>query len=190
MIELVNKNQINYGSIISFNKGEYIFRELDICDKLYFIMEGEVIISSSDLMGNEDIFNHLYKGDVFGNNLLFSNHNSFLGDAKAIVNTQILMYTKDAIMHIFLENPKFLEKFLSLNANATISAKIKNKILAKRNIKERILFYLNINGGNINISINQLANELILNRVCVSRVISELIEEGIIKKEGKKIKII
>ena len=190
MIELLTEEQKLKGRKINLKKDERLFLENQINNEVFFLINGEIIISSLDENGNEDIYNHFYGGDIFGNNLLFSDKNRYLGDAVALKNSVIYAFSKEIILKIFQENVKFLEAFLKINANETINSKLKIKLLAKRNIKDRIIYFLNINGGEINMSINELAASLIINRVCISRVISNLIAQNIISKKGKLIKLI
>ena len=65
----------------------------------------------------------------------------------------------------------------------------RNKLLSIKNIRERILYYLDINKGVINISITNLSKELIIPRPSISREISKMIDEGIILKNKKLIKL-
>ena len=190
MIELLTEEQKLKGRKINLKKDERLFLENQINNEVFFLINGEIIISSLDENGNEDIYNHFYGGDIFCNNLLFSDKNRYLGDAVSLKNSVIYAFSKEIILKIFQENVKFLEAFLKINANETINSKLKIKLLAKRNIKDRIIYFLNINGGEINMSINELAASLIINRVCISRVISNLIAQNIISKKGKLIKLI
>ena len=84
-------------------------------------------------------------------------------------------------------NNLFLDWFLSYNSNETMESKIKAKLLSKRSIKDRIIYYLTINGGIIDESVTSISKKIMINRVCVSRIISDLEKQNIIKRKGKTI---
>lgn len=190
LFELLNKDEIKLGTTINIKKGNFIFHEEDKCDSVFFLLNGEVIISSFDTNGNEEIYNHLYKDSMFGNILVFSDNNYYLGNAFALKDSRLFVLKKDNLIKIMHKNKEFMVQYLRYNSNETISSKIKVKILSKRNIKERILYYILLNKGCVKCSITNLSKELVLNRVCVSRVINELIKDNILVKENGLLKLI
>ena len=59
----------------NFKKNEIIFNEDQICEEMGIIIAGEYIIQSLSFNGNEIIYAYLKEGDMFGQNLLFSDNN-------------------------------------------------------------------------------------------------------------------
>ena len=68
---------------IRFQKGDVLCREGEACDKVSFLFEGEVRISSYTLGGNEVVYNVVKSGGMFGNNLAFSSVNEYRGNVIA-----------------------------------------------------------------------------------------------------------
>lgn len=190
LYDLLSLKEIKLGEIIELDKNNIIFYEDEICEYVYFLLEGEVVISSSDIEGNEELYNHLYKGDIFGNVLIFADKNKYLGNGIAVKKSKIFKLKKNDLLNIMSTNKQFLLEYLKYNSNETMASKIKSKMLSKRNIKERIIYYLNINKGCKEISITKLSREIMINRVCVSRVVSSLIKDNILEKKGKRLILI
>ena len=185
--KLLTKEEIKKCKKLHLEKGEILFKENEKCDSVFLLLEGEILISSSDIDGNEEIYNYLKSGDMIANILVFAKNNTFLGDAIAQKNTTILQIKKDILLEILKNNNLFLDWFLSYNSNETMESKIKAKLLSKRSIKDRIIYYLTINGGIINESVTSISKKIMINRVCVSRIISDLEKQNIIKRKGKTI---
>lgn len=185
--KLLTKEEIKKCKKLHLKKGEILFKENEKCDSVFLLLEGEILISSSDIDGNEEIYNYLKSGDMIANILVFAKNNTFLGDAIAQKNTTILQIKKDILLEILKNNNLFLDWFLSYNSNETMESKIKAKLLSKRSIKDRIIYYLIINGGIIDESVTSISKKIMINRVCVSRIISDLEKQNIIKRKGKTI---
>lgn len=185
--KLLTKEEIKKCKKLHLKKGEILFKENEKCDSVFLLLEGEILISSSDIDGNEEIYNYLKSGDMIANILVFAKNNTFLGDAIVQKNTTILQIKKDILLEILKNNNLFLDWFLSYNSNETMESKIKAKLLSKRSIKDRIIYYLTINGGIIDESVTSISKKIMINRVCVSRIISDLEKQNIIKRKGKTI---
>lgn len=84
-------------------------------------------------------------------------------------------------------NKSFLECYINLIAEKTIKFTIKTKLLSHKNIRSRIIYYLEINNYSIKKNISFLAKELVLPRPSVSREISKMINEDIIYIKNNKI---
>ena len=72
MLELLEKEQIKLFTKEEYKQGEYIAHELDRCDKVFFVIQGEISISSYSLDGKEIVMNYLSKDSLFGNVLSFT----------------------------------------------------------------------------------------------------------------------
>lgn len=187
---LLTNEELNKCKKISLDVNEYLFKEGETCNSIYLLLNGDMVISSCDIDGKEDIYNFLKPGDMFANILVFASNNKYLGDAIALKKSVVLEIKKDYLLEILKTNDAFLNWFLNYNSNETMESKIKSKLLSRRAIRDRIIYYLNINGGEVNESVTMIAKKIMLNRVCVSRVITLLEEENIIKRNAKKIKLL
>lgn len=190
ILNTLQKEDYKLGKTITYPKNKIIFHELETCDFVCFIIKGEVKISSYLKNGNEEFFNHLYEGDIFANALIFNSRNMFLGNVITLKETTLLILTKDNLLLLMQKNKTFLNLYCSILAEEALKTKVTLKYLSKQSIEERFCYYLLMNNKVVNEPIQTIANKLFLQRPSLSRVISSLKEQGIIKKEGKKITLL
>lgn len=80
IIDLLNEQEKKLVKLSTYKEGEILFYENDVCHTLGIVKSGEITISSITFTGNEIIYNRLTKGQMFGNNLLFSSDNKYRGN--------------------------------------------------------------------------------------------------------------
>lgn len=188
IIDLLTEEEKKYLDIISYKKGEILFYENDVCDSIGIVVNGEIKISSFTFEGNEVIYNRLTKGDLFGNNLIFSKDNKYRGDVRSETDSKIAIIKKDKLIKLLMMNESFLKEYLSFNSEFAKSLNAKLKLLTFNNAKERFLYYLFINENRIFYkNIVSLAHDLYLTREATSRVISSLDKEGKIVRNKHEI---
>ena len=196
MIELLNDEQLKLFSKEEYKQGEYIAHELDKCDKVYFIVEGEISISSYSIDGKEIVMNYLSKNNLFGNVLSFTSSPFFLGDIICKKDCIIYVISKSSLLNLLTENINFLNAYLEYICQETIKIKKQAKLFSYKKIEERIMYYLHMlsldaKSNSINIkSVTNLAYILCLPRESVSRSLKHLILEGYISKKNNIITIL
>ncbi len=190
ILESLNSEDYALGKIISYPKNKIIFYEQEKCNVVCFIIKGEIKISSYLKNGNEEIFNHLYEGEMFANALIFNSRNMFLGNVVTIKETTLFILSKENLLLLMQKNKSFLNLFCSILAEETLKTKVTLKYLSKQSIEERFCYYLLMHNKVTNESVQTIANKLFLQRPSLSRVISSLKEQGVIKKEGKRITLL
>lgn len=192
LLKILSYDQYNkYVEIKKYNKNDVIFSEGLLCNYIGIVIEGNILISTITYNNNEEIINIIRKNQIFGNNLIFSKSPYFLGDIISYSNSEIAFISKINLKLIFKENEEFLYTFLELISNQILEEKNKNKLLVHKNIRNRILYYINQEQkkkGQVYIkSIADLARILSLPRPSVSREIYKLISEGLIEYNNKVI---
>ena len=165
---------------LSFKKGNIIAHELERCEAMYIIEEGNVKIVSYSINGNEKIISTHQKNDVFANALIFSKSPYFLGNIICLTDATIYQIDKYDLLHLLQTNELFLINYINLLSEKTINLNIKNKLLSNKNIRERILYYFEINQYKLKKNIALISRELILPRPSVSREIHKMINENLI----------
>ena len=104
--------------------------------------------------------------------------------------------SKENWIKILSENPSILSNFLENITNKTFKTKMENKILAHKNIEDRIYYYLNtkINNQKNNIviikNVTELAKILNLPRPSVSRSLTKMEEKGLILRNKNRIEVL
>ena len=187
ILDLLKQNEKEKISYLNLKQNQTLFHEGEECKSIFIIIEGQITILNYSLNGNEEIISILNKNDVFGNALIFSNINYYLGEIIATKPTKLAIINKNELLFFLQNNKSFLECYINLIAEKTIKFTIKTKLLSHKNIRSRILYYLEINNYSIKKNISFLAKELVLPRPSVSREISKMINEDIIYIENNKI---
>lgn len=187
ILNLLTQKEKEKISYLNLKQNQILFHECEECKSIFIIIEGQITILNYSLNGNEEIISILNKNDVFANALIFSNNNYYLGEIIATKPTKLAIINKNELISLLQNNKSFLECYINLIAEKTIKFTIKTKLLSHKNIRSRIIYYLEINNYSIKKNISFLAKELVLPRPSVSREISKMINEDIIYIKNNKI---
>jgi len=171
--------------IVHVKKGQILFHEEDICEKIGIVKTGLIKIISYSLSGMEIIYNEIKPGHLFGNNLLFSSDRRYRGNVIATLDSEVWMINKDNLLILLENNKSFLETYLSLQADFSKTLNFKIKLLSLSSAEERLIYFLKEKQPYRYQSITSLANELYLSRETLSRLVSKMEKEGLILKNGK-----
>lgn len=187
---------INKYSTTTYQKNQIIFTEGTKCSKIGIILEGEIKISTITHLEKEETFTIVKKGEIFGNSLIFSSSPYYLGNIIATQKTTICFINKADLITELSNNPKLLEYYINAISDKTIKIKQQNKLLAHKNIRDRILYYFitlskKQNSSIIKLSsITKLSSELSLPRPSVSRELSKMEVDGLIIRKHKYCKLL
>ena len=172
-------------TIKRYKKGDIIFEDGNICDKVGFLESGSISIVTNTYNENEYEINHISDNGFFGTYLLFSDRPNYLGTAITNKQSTIIYFNKENLLKAF-NDKQFLINYLSLTSMSSISLQNRIKVLSQRSIREKILFilYQNYQNNKTNKyyiqSKEQLASAINVTRPSLSRTLIELRDEGII----------
>lgn len=184
----ITKNSGIHYDEIHASKNETIFFEGDECKYVAVILSGKINIISYFSDGKEIIYNVLGKGEMFGNNLIFSSEPYYRGDVVAIEESDIAYISKDELLKALSNDPEFLEQYLKQQSDFSKTLNFKIKLLTIDNAKDRLVYYLTFYKGTISYkSVTKLAKELYLTRETLSRTMYKLVESGEIIIKDKTI---
>ncbi len=181
--------------IKKYNQETLLFNELDKCEHLCLVLDGEVRISTLTYNDKEYMINVLHKDTSFGEFLLFSDNNYYMGDIIASSNTIIAYINKENLIKL-LKDEQVLTNYLKYLCNRSMANQEKIKIFSQKNIKDRIMFYLfeeakKAKSNTIKIKSKEtLAKLLNIPRPSLSRSLIELSNEGKIIFDKYSIKIL
>lgn len=177
-----------YFTIREYTKNKVLFNEGEICDKIYYVISGTIEIKTYTYNEKEETITVVNDNDFFGDILAFTNQRRFLGHGICTTNVKLAYITKENLLSL-CKDEQFLEFYLHNICNKSIEIKKQNKLLCHKNIRDRILHFLEEKSMEnksrvIYIkSINELANILSLPRPSVSRELINMVNDKIIKKE-------
>lgn len=181
-----------------YNKGQIIFNSGDYFDYLFIVIKGRVKLSKISAMGKEQILKILEVGDFMGELSLFKD-TVLTNFAEALVKTEICIIKSEKIREIIMQRPeialKFLEKYVERIQHSEeiieqiglrdVEQRIANYLLSevqKNDIKNRNNEYV----INLPITKSVLSSILGTTKETLSRKLSVLQDEGLIRLEGQR----
>jgi len=188
-------SDLNY-SIKNYPKNELIFRQGDICDALYILIEGsvktEMITESGSLLGIELISAPRPLAPAF----LFSDNNRFPVDVTTQSEVEVLRIPKEEVMRLMTTQPNFMKQFLTHNANRTQFLTNRLQLLSIKTIKGKLAHFLleNSTGEGIPFELKRNQTELAeffgVARPSLARSLSEMVQDGILSINRKEYTIL
>lgn len=185
---------------VKFTKGINIISYMNRKNTIGIVVSGSLNVTLENYDGNISLIDELNKNDIFGamiSSVILEDECAITTkeetsitfiDYDNITNTDIL---KSDFYIIFIQNLlKVISEQMSLK-NERI------QILTKKNIREKLLTYLNIiykrQGTKsliLPMTLSNLANYLAIDRSAMMREIRNLKDEGLIESKGKRVRLL
>lgn len=178
--------------------GATIFFQGDSGDKVYFLREGKIKVLKSSIEGDEQILEIIQPGGVFGEVVLFGIDN-YPATTRALGEVKVDYLSRSKFREYFNNNPEIGWGMLKVMARKLARSQHRIENLGLRGTKGRVatliidmLYDFGDRKNNIELNFNrqELANFIGTSRETVSRTLSEFRNEGLIKINGNKIKIL
>ena len=191
IIALLNEEEKERLIFKELRKGETLFYENDRCEEIGIVKYGKLLITSYPENGNPVIYNRLKEDDMFGNNLLFSSQPFYKGDVIAESDSGIILIKKDVLIGFLEENTDFLLAYLQIQADSGKRLHSRIRLLSIDSAQERFITYLRENGNRITFnSVSDLADDLFIRRETLSRLLSKLMRNKVVIKDGKSVRLL
>lgn len=188
ILSLLSKEEQQLLEVKSVDRGTYLFREGELCSKVSIVVSGGVKIASIHYSGSEVVFNILDSREIFGNNLIFSDQPIYKGDVIAIKDSTIVLISKENLTKIMQSNKEFLIAYLNVQSNFGKKLNSTIKMLSMPSAEDRFMFYLHENKDEISYhTVADLADILNLKRETLSRLLTKLEKENVVKRSPHKI---
>ena len=169
------------------------------------LLEGEVILSKTDEYGNRNIIDSVGENQIFAE--VFSFTSRKISPVTATTNkksTLLLINTEQLLsienigdLDLIKDKQEIISKLLHTFADKNLILLSKIDIVSRRNIREKILHFLELNkvkkGKNIFIipySRKDMADFLGVDRSALSRELSRLKDDGLIDYEKNTFKLL
>ncbi|HPB79745.1 MAG TPA: Crp/Fnr family transcriptional regulator, partial [Sedimentibacter sp.] len=182
----------------TYKKGEIIFNAGDYFDYLFIVIKGRVKLSKISAMGREQILKILEVGDFMGELSLFKD-TVMTNFAEALENTEICIIRSEKIREIIMQKPEIAIKFLEKYAERIKHSEEIIEQIGLRDVEQRIANYLiaeveknNIKNRNNEYIINLPITKSVLSSILgttketLSRKLTLLQDEGLIRMEGQR----
>lgn len=188
-----------YVQLINFNKGEYVFNQLEVPRYLYILVSGAVTVGKNDINGKRTIVNVFRdKGTVFGEIYLYLNTKAYDYSCNCILDSHVLAISKDLLLddNMSLTN---LQSKLSQNMLTILSEKafhLNQKLLIQSSysLRQKIAHFLlqqEIVNNIVSLPYNreELAEYIVTTRPSLSRELGNMERDGLINVSKSIIKI-
>ena len=181
----------------NYEKDTLVIEENEDCDTIGFVLEGTLTIQQYGLSGDALTINVFRHGDCFGAPLLFT--------SKAKYPFTLVTSTKSTVLFIpFVQMRNMLEKsrtfntnYLTFLSNHIFILKNKIKILAHNDVRSRLMIYLSKEietAGTTAFRMRhkkiQISEIIKVARPSVSRELSNMERDGLIRIDGNQIEIL
>lgn len=183
---------------MSFKKGEILFLEGELVSKLFIINDGIVKITKNTVEGKEQIINILTVGDFFGESNILGNTAESNVSAIAVRDTELCTISRKDLEVILYDNPTICLKLLAELNKRLVDIENLTKYLSSNNPEAGICcmilefadkYGIEINGElEVALPLNreEMANYCGIARETLSRKLTSLDKQGIIKLVGTK----
>lgn len=191
-IEEMNElfSSIKY-QLLNFEKGETIFFRDEEINGLYLILNGRLRAEMLNKNGNIYKIEELGKGDIIASAFIFGDKKEIPVDLIVLERTDIIFIEREDLLLGFQLSKSFLRNYLDEISNKAqfLSMKVWGN-LNTRTIKEKLEEYIITHReGDLIVfdeSIKELAERFMVSRPALSRVISEMVEQGELERVTRK----
>jgi CRP-like cAMP-binding protein len=175
---------------MKYKKGEIIYLEGELSEKLFVINTGKVKIYKLSEEGKEQIIRILQVGDFMGELSLFTNY-PLKNNAEAIETTTLCTIDSKQINDLIEKRPSIALKIMKELSTRLEKTESLIESIGHRNVEQRVADILlrmadDNNVVNLSISKKDLAAHIGMSQETLSRKLSSFQEEGFIRQEGQR----
>ena len=194
------KNSCSKVQTKTYSKGEIITTYLVNRNQICILLDGSADLIRYNSNGTQNIIEHLSNNDLFGE-IFYQIHTNNELFVIAKKKCEVLFFSYEFFNKKCKKNCKFHDTLISTLPNLVLTKivdlNVRIELLSKRSIREKLLSYFSIlSSRNITknfslpLSFTDLADYLSVDRSAMMREIKYLKEDGIIEKNGNKIKLL
>ena len=201
----MNRDQIQNVILLSgcfirnYKKGNYIYFEKEPIECIGLILEGQVYMTKETVWEEQAILLRMGQGELFGENFACSpNHTASVtfyapGPAKVLFIPYRRLLScageKDAL--------PFIENLISMMTDKAQKLMEKSATLSQKTLRDKISYYLSTEAekqGSLSFTIpysrEDLADYLCANRSALSRELTAMEKDGLIRVKGRKFELL
>ena len=177
--------------VLTFQKGEYVFREGEHIDKITVLVDGKLLIQKDDFWGNRSIIHVIQVGEMFGEAYVAPESGAILNDVIAEEDSTVIFFA-------IKSKPNIPSRSVIQNLFFAISEKNRKLVqkighISKRSTRAKLLSYLseeakrqNSNCFTIPFNRQQLADFLSVDRSAMSNELCKMRDEGLLQFDKSK----
>lgn len=155
----------------------------DPCRALMVLVEGQAEARMTGEEGREVLVDHLKAPMLLAPAFLFATPNIVPVEVNAVTDCAVWHINREAFFEFMQHEPTVLRAFLEILSERGRFLSKKMRTFAVNSLRSRVVEYIEANGCIT--SVVAAAQELGVTRPSLSRVLSEMLDEGVVIKNGK-----
>ena len=175
--EVLGKSSSRFAS---YRKGDFIAMQNSVCRSLYLLCEGSVYAQMISEEGREFTLDTLSAPDVLASAFLFGTENVLPVTIVANSDCELWIVSKESIQLLIEQDKAVLRNFLAVLSDHSLFLSRKLEQFALQTLSSRLLGFLEKDGAIQNLQ--ETAFILGVTRPSLSRVVSQLVRQGMIRK--------
>ena len=184
---------------VKASKGDILFHKGDTNHGFHLLLSGQIKLAFTSAQGNEKVVEIIQPGQTFGEAIMFMD-TPYIVFAQALADSQMLHIAKATVFAELDRDPKLARKMLASMAVRLHQLMADLEANSLHSGKERIITYLlrelpanTAPGQTATVSLSTtkgiVASRLNLTQEHFSRILHELVEDGLIVVRGREIEI-
>lgn len=177
--------------VLHYHAGDTVLHAGSPCRSLMLVVEGtvetrmgSVETAATDLTRwKELVVEQLVAPCILAPAFLFASDNTIPVEVTAQTEATLYLVNREGFLAFMRQQPRVLQAFLGLISNRVQFLSDKVRAFAIKSLRDRVLDYLAIH-GRID-SVAQTAERLGATRPSLSRLLSDLVDEGCVEKDSK-----
>ena len=153
------------------------------CRALMALVEGQADARMTSEEGREVLVDQMKAPILLAPAFLFATPNLIPVEVTAVTDCAVWHINRESFFEFIQQEPTVLRAFLEILSDRGDFLSKKMRTFAVNSLRNRALEYLEVNGGIT--SVATAALQLGTTRPSLSRVLSDMLDEGVIKKEKK-----
>ncbi|WP_077533839.1 Crp/Fnr family transcriptional regulator [Massiliimalia massiliensis] len=195
--EIESMLQCLRGKQAAYKKNESVFLAGSPAGEIGVVLEGRVEVSRSDLFGNRAMLAKLSPGELFGEAFACAEVDTLPVDVVSADQSILLLINYRRILSVCPSactfHSRFVENMLKILARKNLYLNGKIEVLSARTIRDKLTAYLNAQALKessrcVTLPFNrqELADYLSVDRSAMSREISAMQRDGLIRVSGRQ----
>lgn len=129
----------NFGHLADYPKGEYVWRQGDEGNSIFFLQSGQIAVKNTDAKGHEVIIRLIGVGEPFGELCLCSEgRGERRTSACAVIPSEVIEVSVDDFINFLQQNHESLKNLLFTFCVRLAEAERRIEVLAYRGAEERL----------------------------------------------------
>lgn len=165
----------------SFSKGEIIYRQGDTATTFCYLKSGRVKVFMTSVDGMEKTLNTASHGEILGEGAFFDKKPR-VSSARAVTDVEVVMIDEKRLTELFTEHPRLAFELLEILANRIrlLSSQLDSMTFMQADARIAQMLLKSEKNGKVSITHEEIATEVGVSRVTVSKTLSKFSKSGYI----------